>query len=80
MIYIDGMSGIQVSGGNVVLFADNLLLHQLITCFDDFEMTLQLVIIPQAVTVSEQMQVIAPSQEDFQLFHLYTLPCELDCA
>ena len=40
LIYIDGLSGIQVSGGSVVLFADNLLLHHLITCFDDFKMTL----------------------------------------
>ena len=35
LIYIDGLSGIQLSGGSIVLFADDLLLHHLITCLED---------------------------------------------
>ena len=37
LIYIDGLSGIQLSGGSIVLFADNLLLHRVITCIDDLD-------------------------------------------
>ena len=37
LIYIDGLSGIQLFGGSIVLFADDLLLHHLITCFEDFQ-------------------------------------------
>ena len=36
LIYIDGLSGIQLSGGSVVLFADDLLLYRKITCLEDF--------------------------------------------
>ena len=36
LIYIDGLSGIQLSGGSIILFADDLLLHRKITCFEDF--------------------------------------------
>ncbi len=35
LIYIDGLSGIQLSGGTIVLFADDLLLHRVITCTED---------------------------------------------
>ena len=37
LIYIDGLSGIQLSGGSIVLFADALLLHRVITCIDDLD-------------------------------------------
>ena len=44
LIYIDGLPGIQLSGGSVVIFADDLLLHRVTTCFEDlvcvFKMTL----------------------------------------
>ena len=36
LIYIDGLSGIQLSSGNIVLFADDLLLYRKITCMEDF--------------------------------------------
>ena len=36
LIYIDGLSGIQLSGGSIVLFADDLLLHRVVTCIEDF--------------------------------------------
>ena len=36
-IYIDGLSEIQLSGGSIVFFADDLLLHHLITCLEDFQ-------------------------------------------
>jgi hypothetical protein len=36
LIYIDGLSGIQFSGGSIVLFADNLLLHSVDTCTENF--------------------------------------------
>ena len=36
LIYIDGLSGIQLSGRSIVLFADDLLLYRKITCFEDF--------------------------------------------
>ena len=35
--YIDNLSEIQLSGGSIVLFADDLLLYHLITCLEDFE-------------------------------------------
>ena len=37
LIYIDGLLGIQLSGGSIVLFADDLLLHHLINCLEDFQ-------------------------------------------
>ena len=37
LIYIDGLSGINLSGGSIVLFADDLLLHHLITSIEDFQ-------------------------------------------
>ena len=36
LICIDGLSGIHLSGGSIVLFADELLLHRKITCLEDF--------------------------------------------
>ena len=36
LIYIDGLSGIQLSEGSIVVFADDRLLHGKITCFEDF--------------------------------------------
>ena len=38
LIYIEGLSGIQLSSGSIVLFADDLLLHQLITLLKIFNM------------------------------------------
>ena len=35
LIYINGLSGIQLSGGSVVLFVDDFLFHHLITCSED---------------------------------------------
>ena len=35
LIYIDGLSGIQLSGGTIVLFANDLLLYRLVTCLED---------------------------------------------
>ena len=37
LIYIYGLSGIKLSGGSIVLFADDLLLHHLITSIKDFQ-------------------------------------------
>ena len=37
LIYTDGLSGINLSGGSIVLFADDLLLHHLITSIEDFQ-------------------------------------------
>ena len=37
LIYIDGLSGIQLSGSSIVLFADDLLFHRVITCIDDLD-------------------------------------------
>ncbi len=35
LLYIDGLAGIQLSGGSIVLFADVLLLYRMITCIED---------------------------------------------
>jgi len=35
LIYIDGLSGIQLPGGTIVLFANNLLLYRVVTCLED---------------------------------------------
>ena len=35
MIHIDGLSGIQLSGGTIVLFANDLLLYRVVTCLED---------------------------------------------
>lgn len=35
LIYIDGLSGIQLSGGTIVLFGNDLLLYRVVTCLED---------------------------------------------
>ena len=37
LLFLYGLSGIQLSGGSIVLFADDLLLHRVITCIDDLD-------------------------------------------
>ena len=36
LIYIDGLTSIPISGGSLVIFADDLLLHRVIYCAEDF--------------------------------------------
>ena len=36
LIYIDGLTSIPLNGGSLVIFADDLLLHKVIYCADDF--------------------------------------------
>ena len=35
LIYVDGLSSIPLSGGSLVMFADNLLLHKVTCCIED---------------------------------------------
>ena len=36
LIYVDGLTSIPFSGGSLVIFADDLLLHKVICCIEDF--------------------------------------------
>ena len=37
LIYVDGLTTIPLSGGSLVIFADDLLLHKVICCVEDFQ-------------------------------------------
>ena len=71
LIYIDGLSGIQLSSGSI----DDLL-HHLITCFEDFQNNyIDEMVIIQHITESKKTKVLAHFQE--KASNCFTYPsCE----